>query len=319
MSNKFMWTFFMYLSTHMWVDEHTKPGSWFITQPYKETNDVDLEVWDQSMEYLAKFQYNTVIIDLGDAVKYESHPEISASDAWEKDFLKKKLDEMRALGLTPIPKLNFSAGHDTWMKKYRRMVSTPEYYSFCSDIIKEVCELFDSPEYFHIGFDEEVVRKQTAHEMIIVRGEDLWWNDFNFICRECEKNGARPWIWSDYYWDNKELFIKNMSKDVLQSNWFYDDFKDYPKDHVYYKRIEAYETLDKLGYDQVPTCSSWQKLNNTYQTVAYGKERMNPEHLMGFMTVPWVRTTKERQYTIIDDAYRLFYARGEFYPETIKK
>ena len=99
----------------------------------------------------------------------------------------------------------------------------------------------------------------------------------------------------------------------------YDEFKDYPKDHVYYNRIEAYETLDKLGYDQVPTCSSWQKLNNTYQTVAYGKEKMNPEHLMGFMTVPWVRTTKERQYTIIDDAYRLYYSRGIFYPETLKK
>ena len=309
----------MYLSTHMWVDEHTKPGSWFFPQPYKETNDTDVEVWDQSMKFLAEHQYNTVIIDLGDAVKYESHPEICAPDAWDKDFLKKKLDEMRALGITPIPKLNFSAGHDTWMKKYRRMLSTPEYYTFCADIIKEVCELFDSPEYFHIGFDEEVVRKQTAHEMIVVRGDDLWWHDFNYICRECEKNGARPWIWSDYYWDHKELFIKNMSKDVLQSNWFYGEFKEYPKDHIFHTRIETYEVLDKLGFDQVPTASSWQFLNNTYQTVAYAKERMDPEHLKGIMTVPWVRTIKEKQYRIMDDAYRLYYAREVFYPETLKK
>ena len=46
-------------------------------------------------------------------------------------------------------------GHDAWMKQYSRMVSTPEYYSFCDDIINEVCETFDYPAYFHIGMDEE--------------------------------------------------------------------------------------------------------------------------------------------------------------------
>ena len=226
MSNKFMWTYLIHLSTHMWVDEHFHGHSWFTvtSQPYSETNNVDLKIWDDTVKYLAECRYNTLIIDLGDAVKYESHPEICAPDAWDKDFLKKKLSEIRALGMTPIPKLNFSAGHDTWMKKYRRMVSTPEYYTFCADIIREVCELFDCPEYFHIGFDEEVARKQEPHEMIVVRGDDLWWHDFYFICRECEKYGARPWIWSDYYWDNKELFLKKMSKDVLQSNWFYGEF-----------------------------------------------------------------------------------------------
>ena len=318
MANNFMWTYLIHLSTHMWGDEHTPLTSWFMDR-YKETNDVDLEVWDKTVKFLADCRYNTLIIDVGDAIKYESHPEISAPDAWDKDFLKKKLDEIRALGITPIPKLNFSAGHDTWMKKYRRMLSTPEYYTFCADVIKEVCEAFGNPEYFHIGFDEEVVRKQAGHEIIMVRGADLWWNDFNYICKECEKNGARPWIWSDYYWDNKELFLKNMSKDVLQSNWFYGEFKEYPKDHIYYTRIEAYETLDKLGFDQVPTASSWQFLNNTYQTAAFCKERMNPDHLLGIMTAPWVFTTKDKQYCLMDDAYRLYYAREVFYPETLKK
>ena len=152
MANKFMWTFFMYLSNHMWGDDTTPDISWFMPPYYEEKNNTDVDVWDKSMKFLSECQYNTVIIDIGDGLKLESHPEIAAPDAWDKDFLKKKLDEIRALGITPIPKLNFSAGHDTWMKKYRRMVATPEYYAFCSDVIKEVCEVFDSPEYFHIGF-----------------------------------------------------------------------------------------------------------------------------------------------------------------------
>ena len=321
MSNKFMWTYLIHLSTHMWLDEHFKSKSWFsvTSQPYSENNNVDLKIWDDTIKYLSECQYNTLVVDVGDAIKYESHPEICAPDAWDKDFLKKKLDEIRALGMTPIPKLNFSAGHDTCMKKYRRMVSTPEYYTFCADIIREVCEVFDYPEYFHIGFDEEIARKQAPHEMIVVRGEDRWWHDFYYICRECEKYGARPWIWSDYYWDNKELFLKNMSKSVLQSNWFYGEFTDYPKDHAYYTRIETYETFDRLGFDQVPTASSCQFYNNTYQTLAFGKERMNPESLKGYMTAPWRMVNRRNKYVLIEDAYRLFYAREEFYPETLKK
>jgi len=319
MENKFMWTYLIHLSTHMWLDEHFKQKSWFMQHPFPETNDVDLEIWDDTVKYLSECQYNTLIIDMGDAVKYESHPEICAPDAWDKDLFKKKLDEIRALGMTPIPKLNFSAGHDTWMKKYRRMVSTPEYYTFCSDIIKEVCEMFGHPEYFHIGFDEEIARKQATHEMIVVRGEDLWWNDLFYICRECEKNGARPWMWSDYYWDNKELFLKKMSKDVLQSNWFYGEFTDYPTDHAYYTRIETYETFEKHGFDQVPTASSCQYYHNTYQTLAYGKERMDHGLLKGYMTAPWRMVTKRNKFVLLEDAYRLYLAREQFYPETLKK
>lgn len=319
MANKFMWSYLIHLSTHMWADENSKQANWYFKTAYNENNEVDIDTWDKTVKFLAECQYNTLLIDVGDAIKYESHPEISAPDAWDKDFLKKKLDEIRALGMTPIPKLNFSAGHDTWLKKYRRMLSTPEYYRVCSDVIKEVCEVFDFPELFHIGFDEEVVRKQSHHEIIMVRGEVLWWHDFNFICKECEKNGARPWIWSDYYWDNKELFIKNMSKSVLQSNWFYGAFMDYAPDHIYHTRIEAYETFDKLGFDQVPTCSSWQSAVNTYQTVAFGKDKLNPELLKGYMTAPWMMTTRNHYYTLLDDAFRLYTAREELYPETLKK
>ena len=138
--------------------------------------------------------------------------------------MKKKLDEIRALGIEPIPKLNFSTAHDTWMKQYRRMVSTPVYYQFCSVVIREVCEVFGSPRFFHLGCDEESAELQRGFEMIVVRNPELWWQDFYFLCSEFDKNGTRPWIWSDYLWKNEELFLKNMPKPVLQSNWYYDTF-----------------------------------------------------------------------------------------------
>lgn len=321
MAKELIWSYLIHLSEHMWADASSRPGGNYLKAPYCENNNVDVAIWDETVKFLAECKFTHLLIDVGDAVKYETHPEISAPNAWDKDFLKKKLDEIRALGITPIPKLNFSTCHDTWLKKYSRMVSTPEYYKACSNVIGELAELFGNPELFHLGFDEEIAKYQTNYEMSITRGRDLWWHDLGFFAKECEKHGARPWIWSDYYWHHKELFIKNMSKDILQSNWFYQIIKDYTDEQIKndfeLAAPRAYLELDELGFDQVPTSSTWLRTKNTYQTVALGKDKLSPERLKGFMTAPWVFTHDSEKYRLKDDAYRLYCARREFYPETL--
>lgn len=317
MKNELIWGYMLYLSDHMWADETSKP-QWYMPKAYRDEISTDAKVWDNIIAFLAERKYNLVLIDVGDGIKYDSHPEVSAPNAWEKEFLKKKLDEMRALGIEPIPKLNFSACHDTWMKKYRRMVSTPEYYEFCADVIREVCEVFDHPRFFHLGCDEETPDLQKNYELMIVRNAELWWHDFYFLCNECEKNGARPWIWSDYLWKNEELFLKNMPKSVLQSNWYYQAFRNWNESFASRNRaIECYELLDRHGYDQIPTGSTWSCIQNLYQTVAHGKEKLSPEHLLGFMTAPWLRTTQEEFFGHCCDADRLYVARQKLYPETL--
>ena len=318
MSEPMIWSYLIHLSTHMWGDGSEPSNQWYPSRFYSENNNVDLAVWDEVVAWLGERKYNMLIIDLGDAVKYESHPEISAPDAWDKDFLKKKLDEIRALGIEPIPKLNFSCGHHTWLKQYNRMVSTPVYYQVCADLIKEVCELFGYPRLFHLGFDEEVPY-QPGLEKVMIRGEKLWWHDLFYMAAECEKYGARPWVWSDYYWDFPEVFKKNMPKSILQSNWYYYPLMDHPKDSRPYLRIHTYEYLDELGYDQVPTSSSCHGApQNNHQTVAYAKDKLTPELLKGFMVAPWYMTTPQTRFALLNDADRLYFAREALYPETLK-
>ncbi|MBQ7292214.1 MAG: Tat pathway signal protein [Clostridia bacterium] len=319
MEKKYFLRYMIILSEHMWGDEATQPAGWYLPAPYKETNDTDIEVWDETVKYLADHKFNLLLIDVGDGVKYDTHPEISAPDAWSKEFLKKKLDEIRALGIMPVPKLNFSAGHDTWLKKYRRMISTPEYYRVCSDLIAEVCELFGYPELFHLGFDEEDAATQAPFEMVIVRGEELWFHDLNLLAAECAKHGARPWIWSDYIWEHKDVFLKKMSKDILQSNWYYNPFKDNLPSSPYRFRewIDAYELLDKHGFDQIPTCSCWVNNTNVRQTVAYCKDKLSSEHLAGILVAPWLRTNRENSHDMLRNAERLYFARKDIYPETL--
>ena len=319
MKKDLMFGYLIHLSKHMWDDENTPPRGWYQEQRYTPENNVDIPTWDKIVSFLGERKYNMLLIDVGDAIKYESHPEISAPDAWDKDFLKKKLDEMRALGITPLPKLNFSCCHHTWLKEYRRMVSTPIYYKVCADLIREVCELFDYPELIHFGLDEENAGNQKFREAVHIRQGDLWWHDAYFYFNEAEKQGVRPWVWSDYCWEHPDIFLSKMPKSVMQSNWFYNLFMNYPADNPRGRAMGAYELLDKHGFEQIPTASTWDSAGqyNVMQTVAHGKARLNPDLLRGYMTCPWWFTNPESEYILKHDAHTLYVAREKYYPETL--
>ena len=180
-----IWSYFLQLSNHMWSPIGGAPSSPYnIDHSAQIENGTDLETWDKMIDFIAERQFNMLVIDVGDAIQYESHPEISAPDAWSKDFMKKKLDEIRAKGIEPIPKLNFSLGHCVWLKEYRLMISTPAYYKVCADLIAEVCELFGYPRLFHIGMDEEDIGHQPSQPVAIVRQGEHWWHDAFFFFKE---------------------------------------------------------------------------------------------------------------------------------------
>lgn len=317
MENNKIWAYYIKLSDHFWSDETTVEGGMFPGKAYDENNDIDFEVWDEVVSYLGEKKYNMLLIDIGDGVKYESHPEISAPNAVSKQFLKEKLDAARALGIEPIPKLNFSTCHDTWMKDYRRMVSTSIYRKVVVDLIDEMSELFDTPSLFHLGMDEENDKLQTRNEISIIRHEKVLWEDMNIMFDACRKNHVRPWVWSDYYWEHPDLFAKYMPHDVVQSNWFYRRFLNYGADTPQYKRMMAYYGIRDLGYDQIPTCSQIAESANTIHTVKFGKKELENGHLLGFLTAAWVRTNRSDYFRLMNEAYKLYEAREKVYPETL--
>ena len=224
MKSNMMFAYMMYLSNHMWDDENTPARGWYVPPRYNENINVEENAWDETVRYLAEHKFNAVLIDVGDGIKYESRPEISAPDAWDKDFLKKKLTEMRALGLEPIPKLNFSTCHHTWLKEYRRMTSTRYYYEACADVIREVCEVFDHPRLFHLGMDEEdTIGNQRFREAVHIRSKDLWWHDLYFYIDCVESCGARAMMWTDYARHRPDEFIRRIPRSVVMCNWYYGD------------------------------------------------------------------------------------------------
>ncbi|MFC1676274.1 Tat pathway signal protein [Planctomycetota bacterium] len=277
--NKMIWGNLVHLSMNMWEDRVTPEREARYYRPYLR---FDEKLWNDILVEMQKAKMTMVVIDLGDGVKYQSHPEIAVKNAWTVDKLKKELAKIRSMGMEPIPKLNFSTGHDAWMGEYSRCVSTPKYYDFCRNLIAEVIELFDKPRFFHLGMDEESPSHQKYYAFLAVRQFDLWWKDLYFYFDQVTKGGARPWLWSDYYWHHPETFLKKMPRSVVQSNWYYGT--EFNTDINY---VKAYHDLEEYGYDQIPTGSNFASPENFGMTVDYCKKHIGKERLLGFLQTPW--------------------------------
>ena len=318
-NNEMLWSCLLHLGTNMWRDKEAPP---LVDDKYFRPNATgtmwndnayfDVDVFHRITEKLPELGINTVLIDIGDGIRYDSHPEIGVNGAMTPDELRNEVRRLRALGLEPVPKLNFASSHDAWLGEYERMLSTKTYYNVISDLIHEVSEIFEKPKYFHLGMDEEAAENQAAYGYSVIRAEPVWFRDFYHMVACCERENARPWIWSDYYWHHKEAFKKMMPKSVLQSNWHYWALSgENGEKGVHAFSYRAFFDLEELGYDQVPTTTTWSTAGNTYQVVSQlAAHKMKNIH--GFMTAPWMMTDEVSYYDILGDIARLGFARREF-------
>jgi hypothetical protein len=277
----------LHLSYNMWCDwENPEVKSpYYAAKPYLR---FDEPLWNDLLVAMQKGGLNMVVIDVGDGVQFESHPEIAVQGAWSRAKLRDELKKMRDMGLEPIPKLNFSTCHDRWLGPYARMVSTPQYYEVCRNLIAETIELFDKPRFFHLGMDEEEQKHQRWFEYVVNRQYGLWWRDFNFLVEQVESKGVKAWIWSDYVWEHPEMFWERMPHKVLQSNWYYGN--EFSPD---VKAVKAYLELEDHKFDQVPTLSNWETTENISGTMEFCRKHIAPERLKGFILAPWRPTLSE--------------------------
>ncbi len=286
---RMFWGNFLYLGVNMWND--TPPR-------FVDELTFDYPLWEELTAKMAADGLDLLVIDLGDGVRYDSHPEIAVRNAWTPERLREELARLRDLGIEPIPKLNFSTAHDAWLREYSRMVSTPRYYEVCANLLAEVADLFDRPRFVHIGMDEETAHHQRNQHYAVVRQHDLWWHDLFFLADVVERHGSRPWIWSDYAWHHPDLFYARMPHRILQSNWYYGETFGVPRGDRP-RRLEegegylTYPDLDDHGYDQVPTASTCVCLPNFASTVDYCSAHVGDERLLGYLQVPWRRTVAE--------------------------
>ena len=296
---------FLQLGNNMWSDVPVKDWALTKKEDLAEVSSLDVlrfdeEVWRRLTDRMVQKGFNAVVMDLGEGCIYPSHPELAVRGSWSAERLQKELARLRGIGIEPIPKLNFSTCHDTWLKEYGRMVSTPEYYRVCADVIRDVCEIFDKPRLLHLGYDEENFGNQRKYAYAVVRQGELWWHDFLFFVKTVEKLGMRPWIWSDYIWRHKDEFLSRMPKSVMQSNWYYRqwfDFESIPKERRVH--LESFLTLEKAGFDQIPCGSNWACDENIAGLVRFCRKNIAPERLKGFLMTTWGPTLPNHEAKLL--------------------
>ena len=288
---------FLQLGNNMWRDVGVGADDNDCAKDYLR---FDEDVWKRLTDRMVEKGFNAVVIDLGEGCAYPSHPELAVKGTWTVEKVRQELARLRGIGIEPIPKLNFSTCHDTWLKEYGRMVSTPEYYRVCADVIRDVCEIFDKPRLFHLGYDEENFGNHRHYSYAVIRQGELWWHDFNFFVQTVEKLGMRPWIWSDYIWGHKDEFLKRMPKSVMQSNWYYRqwfDFESIPKERRVH--LESFLTLEKAGFDQIPCGSNWACDENIAGLVRFCRKNIAPERLKGFLMTTWGPTLPNHEVKLL--------------------
>ena len=260
--------------------------------------DMDETMWREMTDRLVAKGFNVIVWDLGEGMVFPSHPELAVRGSWAPERVRDEISRLRKMGLVSVPKLNFSTTHNQWLGKWCAYITTPEYYNVCSEVIADVANVFSDSPCFHLGYDEETAEFQSkgGFDNIRVRRHDVWWKDFLWTVGEVERHGMRPWIWSDYVWEHPEEFVQRMPKSVIQSNWNYTQEFDFAKikSPVTRKKLSMFEFLDKHGFDQIPTGSTWTikpedwpSRRNFPGIVDLGRKVVSPEHLKGFLMAAW--------------------------------
>lgn len=323
-----IWSYTIQLGNNMWRDsdsppENSGPFQCQSTGHYHAEMLTDREVWRRVVDQLPSFGITMLVIDLGEGVRYETHPELAVLGAWTVEDLREELEHIRRLGMEPIPMLNFSSYHDTWLGQYGLLKGSETYNRVVMDLIHEVCEIFQYPRFFHLGMNEEELLEETEvtpwwrayyKKNSVMRSEEEWYRDVAYYIECVETHGARPWIYSDYYWKHPTHWEKKLPKSCILSGWWFervilDPNGNYP-DRIAY---QAFRDMHAMGYDQIPAASDFTSQQNIAQTVYLFMEMgYADEHLLGFNACPMQAAVDLNYYTLLNNANRLMHARRMF-------
>ena len=285
-------------------------------RPYRESFDICEATWDETVAFLGEQGYDAVLIFVGDGVQYESHPEISLPGAWTKEKLKEKLSAIRALGMEPLPMLDFGAARDAWLGEAANSLSTASYLALAKDLIRELCELFEAPSLFHLGFGKEDNHSQRFKQLRRRRVKEAWFADVNALCQAVRDCKATPWIWADHFLEGKKDFAENVERDVILSTQSYGYIKRFPNGSYRDKVTQSAVELDELGYTQIPANSISESMShNAITNLELGKIDLKHQPPLGHLVHPLSFTDEDSVFELKYAASNFIYAVQEVYGE----
>ena len=193
---------------------------------WKETETrFDYGLMDELIDLLTDAGFNAVILDIADAVQYQSHPDLKRAYTVSINDLARIADKAHSRGLEVIPKLNFAKSdrymHNWWFRPYCELPDNREYFEHAWDLIDEILGVVTPARRFHIGMDEDTVRNvsgycraiETFRTGLDERGfETIMWSD---VCLD----------WGQERNQVLDAAFQRLSREITMVLWCYQEAK----------------------------------------------------------------------------------------------
>jgi len=181
----------------------------------------DRALMEELIDLTAASGFNTVVIDIADAVEYATHPDLKRPYTVPMRELADLAERARGHGLEVVGKLNFAKSerdrHNWWFRPYRDLPDDDAYFQHAWQVIDEVLEAVGPGRYFHIGMDEDRIRPAENYCAAIER-----------LHVGLTERGRRVLMWSDacHQWDEQRdaalaAAWERLPRDIVLIPWAY--------------------------------------------------------------------------------------------------
>jgi len=240
----------------------------------------DLETALQLVEEMKGVGLNTLIVDIEDGVKYESHPELTRHYSVEMEELVTLVTACRENGIEFIPKLNFSKSgrnvHDKWLSPHWDLLNfiplRNEYFKVAFEVMDELIEKCGPFKYFHIGMDED--HHRSLNQFV---------TDIIYLHDYLESKNIKTVVWNDGCYRNRNVIAevhadKCMAAAPLLPNDIIHVFWDYDIAHK-----GLIKEIKDMGFDV------WVAPGNNPENIKNWAEIMKTEGGSGFLLTNWTK------------------------------
>lgn len=185
----------------------------------------------------ARFKMNDIVMEAEQGVKWESRPEIVTPYAMDKQKVRELVQYAKDHYMRVTPLIQ-SLGHGEWMFRkgnnldfcedttypYAYCPLNPKSYDFIFALMDEAIDLFDHPEYMHIGHDEHTnFGIFPSHpECKKIGNANLYFMDTMKIYNHLKAKGVKTMLWGDIF--PKPEFkekLDGLPRDVVIADWHY--------------------------------------------------------------------------------------------------
>jgi hypothetical protein len=127
----------------------------------------DLSLSLDIIDRMASVGLDLVVIDCGDGLIYQSHPELTRHYSQRMDVLQQLVHRANHRGIEVVPLLNFAQSgvfqNNHWFHPHHKLFDNEKYWQFAFEIIDELREIIQPCRFFHIGMDEDHWRSHRQY------------------------------------------------------------------------------------------------------------------------------------------------------------